>query len=170
MKVHHTFHFKIMNLSYLCSFFSYFLRLYISPVPLTNALLGSSLFQVFACCNTLATQCEMLSILQGALCLFQLSATSCRNQYKAASLLINLRLRCNDFFFFFYRSVNFIFVSCIGESSLCLSYSSLLGDRDRPKPRKPPAPASVQKLSVHQSVCTPAAPSCHAARRAGRGE
>lgn len=51
-----------------------------------------------------------------------------------------------------YRSVkdNFIFVSC----SPCLSCSSLLGDRDRPKPPKPPVTASVQKRSDHLSMCT----------------
>lgn len=41
---------------------------------------------------------------------------------------------------------NFIFVSCVRGRSPCLSCSSLLSDRDGPKPHKATATGSLQEL------------------------
>lgn len=70
---------------------------HILPIPLISApytLLFSKCLHVT---TLLPLTVKCLSVPQGPLCLFQLSTTSCRNQYKAASLLINLQLRRNEF-------------------------------------------------------------------------
>lgn len=87
---------NIKNMGPYCIFslFSYFTH------STHKCSVHSALFQMFACMHVttlLPLTVKCLSVPQGPLCLFQLSTTSCRNQYKAASLLINLQLRRNEF-------------------------------------------------------------------------